>query len=268
MTPSTVVLVHGLWMTPRCWESFRGLYETAGYRVLTPPWPGLKGEVEDVRREPSGLAGIGVMEIANHCDAFVRGLDEAPILMGHSFGGLIVQLLLDRGLGAAGVAIDSAPPKGILRLPWSTIKASSPVLSNPANFYRTVALSFEQFCYGFANVMPEQLAREAYERHAIPGPGRPIFQAALANFNPWAVTKVNYLNPNRAPLLLIAGAEDHQVPASVNRDNYRKYARSKSVTAFKEFPGRSHFIIGQTGWEEVAGYALSWANAQTAMDAR
>ena len=155
-------------MTPRCWEFFRELYEAAGYRVLTPPWPGMKGEVEEVRRDPSGLAGVGVSEIADHCQAFVRGLDEAPILMGHSFGGLIVQLLLDRGLGAAGVAIDSAPPKGILRLPWSVIKASSPVLSNPANFHRTVALSFEQFRYGFANVMPDQLAREAYKGLRFP----------------------------------------------------------------------------------------------------
>jgi len=215
-----------------------------------------------MRKNPSTLNGVGVVEIADHYERLLRQLPKPPVIMGHSFGGLVVQMLLDRGLGAAGVAIDSAPPKGILSLPWSVLKSSSPVLRNPANLRRTVALSFEQFCYGFANVMPEDEARAAYERYAIPGPGRPIFQAAFANLNPWAATRVEYRAADRAPLLLIAGGADHQVPASLNRTNYRNYAKSPAVTAFKEFPGRSHLLIAQRGWEEVADYALDWVGRQ------
>ena len=263
--PRTIVLIHGLWMSPRSWEHFLCFYEAHGYRVLAPTWPGMAGEVEEVRRDPSALAGLGVTEIANHYDRFVRTLDEPPILMGHSFGGLVVQMLLDRGLGAVGVAIDPAPPKGILRLPWSAVRASSAVLSNPLNLRRTVALSFAQFRYAFANTMSEADARAAYERYAVPGPGRPVFQAALANLRPWASpTAVNFRNADRAPLLLIAGADDHQIPAAVVHDNYRKYDRSEAVTDFKEFARRSHLIIAQPRWEEVAAYALSWAKSKAA----
>lgn len=258
-----IVLIHGLWMTPRSWEHFVCFYETHGYRVLTPAWPGMNGEVEQLRRDPSGLASLGVTEIANHYDKLVRTLDEPPILMGHSFGGLVVQMLLDRGLGLVGVAIDPVPPKGILRLPWAAVRASVPVLSNPLNVRRTVALTFAQFRYSFANVMNEEDARAAYERYAVPGPGRPVFQAAFANLNPWAnATKVNYDNPHRAPLLLIAGREDHQVPTSVVLENHRKYERSEAITDFKEFTRRSHLLIAQEGWQEVAAYALSWAKAK------
>jgi pimeloyl-ACP methyl ester carboxylesterase len=261
----TIVLIHGLWMTPRSWENFRRFYTECGYQVLAPAWPGLSGEVEYMRQNSFTMDDIGIAEIAAHYALIVRNLDEPPILMGHSFGGLVVQLLLDRGLGAAGVAIASAPPRGVLRLPWPMLKASSPVLSNPFNYKRTVPLTFAQFYYGFANVMTEQEAHLAYERYVIPGPGRPIFQAACANLNPWSPAKVNYDNADRTPLLLIAGSEDHQVPASVNRANYKKYARSKAITDYKKFSKRSHLIIAQKGWQEVAEYALSWvriANAQ------
>ena len=263
--PKAIVLIHGLWLTPRSWEHFVRFYQTHGYDVLTPAWPGMAGEVEEVRRDPYALAGIGIKEIINHYDRFVRTLREPPILIGHSFGGLVVQMLLDRGLGAVGVAIDSAPPRGVLRLPWSAIRASVPVLFNPANVQRTVALTSTQFRYGFANTMSEKEARTAYERYAVPGPGRPVFQTAFANLIPWAqATKVNYTNADRAPLLLIAGSEDHQVPAAVVRDNYNKYARSNALTDYKEFTGRSHLLIAQEGWQEVAAYALSWAKAKAA----
>ena len=261
--PDTIVLIHGLWMTPRSWEHFVGFYASHGYQVLAPPWPGMVGEVEEIRRDPSALARVGVTELVGYYDRLVRTLETPPILMGHSFGGLVVQMLLDRGLGAVGVAIDPAPPKGILRLPWSTVRASSPVLSNPANVGRTVMLTFDQFRYSFANTMSELDARAAYGRYAVPGPGRPIFQAAFANLNPWAqATKVNYANADRAPLLLIAGSEDQQVPAAVVRDNYKRYARSDALTDYKEFAGRSHLLIAQDGWQEVAAYALSWAKAK------
>ena len=250
-------------MTPRSWEYFHDFYQSHGYKVLTPPWPGTVGEVEQIRRDPAALAGVGVMELVNHYDRLVRTLDAPPILMGHSYGGLVVQMLLDRGLGAVGVAIDPVPPKGILRLPWSAVRASSPVLSNPANVRRTVMLTFAQFHYGFANTMSEQEARDAYARYAVPGPGRPVFQAAFANLNPWAhATKINYANADRAPLLLIAGSEDHLVPAAVVRDNRKKYEGSEAITDYQEFAGRSHLLIAQKGWQEVAAYALSWAKAK------
>ncbi|HEY9641137.1 MAG TPA: alpha/beta hydrolase [Coleofasciculaceae cyanobacterium] len=266
-TTKTIILIHGLWMTPLSWELFREFYETQGYRVFTPAWSRLQGEVEDIRRNPSALAGLGITEVVDHYEKFVRALEEPPILVGHSFGGLIVQILLDRGLGAAGVAIDSATPKGIWKLPFSAIKSVSPVLSNPLNYKRTVALTFKQFGYAFANTMSETEARSAYDRYTIPGSGRPIFQVALANFNPWAATRVNYCNHRRSPLLLIGGAKDHLVPAVQNRINYQRYARSNAITDYKEFPYRSHLIVAQEGWQEVAEYALSWAQSNALSEA-
>lgn len=258
----TIVLIHGLWLTPKSWEPFRLHYESLGYRVLTPAWPGLQGEVEEIRRDPSPIAGLGVREIADYYERYVKGLDEAPILMGHSFGGLIVQILLDRGLGVAGVAIDSVAPQGVLDLPLPMLRSASPVLSNPFNYLSTVELTFEQFRYAFANNLSEEEARRVYQEQTIPGPGKPVFQAALANVTPGAVTRVDFRNAYRAPLLLIAGSDDHQVPASLNRSNFKKYAGSGAVTAFKEFPHRDHLIVAEEGWQEVADYALSWALAQ------
>jgi len=258
----TIVLIHGLWLTPRSWESFRTFYEERGYKVLTPAWPRIHGEVEDVRRDPSALAGLGVIEIADHYEQIIKTLDEPSIIMGHSFGGLIVQILLDRGLGAAGVAIDAVPPKGVFRLPFSALRAASGVLSNPINYGRVPPFTFEQFRYAFGNNVSEEQARKFYERYAIPGPGRPIFQVATANLDPRAATKVNYGNGGRAPLLLIAGSEDHQVPVSMVRENFKRYGRSTAITELKEFPGRSHLIAIQDGWQEVAEYALSWAQTK------
>jgi pimeloyl-ACP methyl ester carboxylesterase len=257
----TIVLIHGLWMTPRSWDNFRGYYEDRGYRVLAPAWPGIRGEVEDVRRDPSALAGLGLREIFDYYAGIIRPLDEPPIIMGHSMGGLIVQLLIDRGFGAAGIAIDATATKGIWRLPLSVLRAARPVLANPLNYWRNVTLTFEQFQYAFANVMSEADARIAYDKYLIPGPGRPIFQAAFANFNPWAVTKVDYRNNRRAPLLLIGGAQDHLVNPILNRINLKKYARSSAITEYKEFPNRSHLIVGQNGWQEVAEFALTWAQS-------
>lgn len=260
----TIVLIHGLWLTPRSWESFRAFYEERGYKVLTPAWPRIHGEVEDIRRDPSALAGLGVIEIADHYEQIIKTLDEPPVIMGHSFGGLIVQILLDRGLGAAGVAIDPAAPKGVFRLPFSALKAASGVLSNPLNYGRVPPFTYGQFRYAFANNVSEEQARAFYERYAIPGPGRPIFQVATANLDPRAATKVDYGNGRRAPLLLIAGSEDHQVPVSMVRENFKRYARSTAITELREFPGRSHLIAIQDGWQEVAEYALSWARAKAA----
>jgi pimeloyl-ACP methyl ester carboxylesterase len=261
MAPTkTILLIHGMFMTPRSWEPFRGYYEARGYRVLTPPWPRMKGEVEDIRRDPSALNGLGTIEIVDHYENIVREQDQPPIIMGHSVGGLFVQMLLDRGLGAVGVGIDAAAPKGVLRLPWAQIRSLSPILLNPANNRRTVMLTFAQFRYAFANTLDDVEAMKVYQRNAIPVPGRLVFQAGLANLNPRAATRVNYRNDERAPLLLIAGSEDHTVPASVDRSTFRKYRYSTAITDFKEFPGRSHLTVAEEGWEEVAEYALAWAN--------
>jgi pimeloyl-ACP methyl ester carboxylesterase len=258
-TVNTIVLIHGLWMTPLSWENWIKRYSDKGYNVLAPAWPGMEGSIEDIRRDPSALGSLGVTEIVDHYDKIIRGLDTPPIIMGHSFGGLFTQILLDRGLGAAGVALDSAPVKGILLLPFSTLRVSFPALSNPFNVNKVAALTPEQFHYAFGNLLSEEESQKVYERYAVPGPDHVLFQAGLANFNPHAATAVNFHNDDRAPLLLIAGGQDHIAPASVTKANYNLYRASKAVTDYKEFPERSHYTLGQPGWEEVADYALEWA---------
>jgi len=255
----TIVLIHGLWVTALSWEHWITRYSQRGYRVIAKGWPGMDVPIEELRRDPSALANLGVTEIVDHFDRIVRELDRPPILMGHSFGGLIVQILLDRGLGAAGVAIDPAPVKGILTLPLSTLRVSFPVLRNPANVHKAHGLTAEQFHYPFTNTLTEEEAAQVYERYEVPGPDRVLFQAGLANLPPHAATRVNFRNDDRAPLLLIAGGKDHIAPASLTKANLHLYDKSKAVTDYKEFPERSHFTIGEKGWEEVADYALDWA---------
>jgi pimeloyl-ACP methyl ester carboxylesterase len=212
-----------------------------------------------VRREPSALNGLGLGEIVDHYEAIVRGLDRPPLIMGHSFGGLVCELLLDRGLGAAGVAISPAQVKGVLRLPPAQLRATFPVLRSPANRNRTVALSPEQFRYSFANTMAEDEARAVYDRFHVPGPGRMIFDAAVANFNPRAANKVDFRNDDRPALLIIGNELDHTVPASVCRAAAERLARSRAVVDYEQFAGRPHFA-GAPGWEAVADYALDWAD--------
>jgi pimeloyl-ACP methyl ester carboxylesterase len=261
---NTIVLVHGLWVTPLSWEHWIARYEAAGHRVLAPAWPGFDRDIDDVRRDTTPYEGLGITEIADHYDAVIRALDSPPIVMGHSFGGLVTQILLDRGLGAAGVAIHPAGPKGILALPLSTFRVVWPVLSNPANKGKAKALTAKQFHYAFGNTLSEQESNAVYERYAVPGPGRPLFQAGLANFNPKAASKVNFGNDTRAPLLIMGGSVDHVVPAKTTRTNFKLYHKSKAISEYKEFPGRSHFTVGQDGWEEVADYAVNWATSHSA----
>jgi pimeloyl-ACP methyl ester carboxylesterase len=255
----TIVLIHGLWVTPKCWDSFRHHYENLGYNVLAPAWPGVTRGVEEMRRDPSSLNGIGTAEVVEHYTKIIRRLPEPPIIMGHSYGGVITQLLIDQGLGAAGVAIDSVPPKGVLLLPLSTYLALLPAFLKLGTFRGSFLFTFEHWWKVFANTLSEPEAREAYAQQAIPAPGRAIFQAALANLTPQATTTINFRNSSRAPLLLIGGEKDVIMPAALNRKNFHKYRASSAVTEFKVFPGRSHYIIAETGWEEVADYALAWA---------
>ena len=257
-----IVLVHGLWLTPRSWEGWKERFEERGHRVLAPAWPRMPGEVEDVRRDPSALNGLGLAEIVDHYARIVRGLDRPPVIMGHSFGGLVTELLLDRGLGAAGVAISPAQVKGVLRLPPAQLRATFPVLRSPANRKRTVALTPKQFRYNFANTMVEDEARAVYDRFHVPGPGRMLFDAAVANFNPRAASKVDFHKDDRPPLLIIGNELDHTVPASVSKEAAKRLARSKAVVDYKEFAGRPHFA-GAPGWMVVADYALDWAADHT-----
>lgn len=219
-------------------------------------------EVEALREDPSPIEALTVPGTVEHLEGIIRGLDNPPILMGHSFGGVVVQILLDHGYGAAGVAIDSVPAEGVRVIPPSQIKASFPVLNNPANRHRAVPFTPEQFHYAFTNTLSDEESAAVYERYHNPAPGRFVWGGVLANLTPGHQdTYVNFENDDRAPLLFIAGSEDHIMPPSVNASNAKHYRKSSAVTDYKEFPGRSHYTVGQDGWEEVADYALEWATA-------
>jgi pimeloyl-ACP methyl ester carboxylesterase len=256
---TTVVLIHGLWMNGRSWEQWADRYEQRGLTVLAPSWPGMDGDVEALRADTSAFDDLGIEDIVDHYAQVIGALDRPPIIMGHSYGGAFTQVLLDRGLGAAGVAIDPAPLKGMLALPVSTLRSGLPVLKNPANRHRAVPLTPKEFHYAFTNTLSDEDSLAVYERYAVPGPGRVLFEGALANLSHHSPIAVGFDNADRAPLLLIAGGEDHVSPASLTRSNFRHYKAGTAVTEFKEFPGRSHFTLGQEGWEEVADYAIDWA---------
>jgi pimeloyl-ACP methyl ester carboxylesterase len=259
-TPDTIVLIHGLWMTPRSWERWIDRYESSGYRVLAPAYPGLEVEVEALRADPAPIEALTVPGTVEHLEGIIRELETPPIIMGHSFGGVLTQILLDHGFGAAGVAIDSVPAEGVKVVPLSQIKATFPVLNNPANRHRAVPFTREQFHYAFTNTLSEEESAQVYERYHIPTPGSWVWGGILANLMPGHQdTWVNFENNDRAPLLFIAGGEDHIMPASVNKSNAKRYEKSSALTEYKEFPGRSHFTVGQDGWEEVADHALTWA---------
>ncbi len=250
----TVVFIHGAWVTPACWDQFVAFYTKRGYRCLAAAWPRKDASIAELRADPSGLAGLGVQEIVDHYDRIIRGQPEPPLLIGHSFGALFVQMLLDRGLGAAGVAIDSAPPRGVFATELSVFRSNLPVLMQPGARKGVVRMTLPQFKYAFANMLSETDAHAAYEEHVIPETGRIFFQAALGT----TAVRVDFSNATRKPLLMIAGERDHVVAAGLNRSNFRKYSRSKARTDFKEFPGRCHWIIAQDGWEEVADYSAGW----------
>jgi pimeloyl-ACP methyl ester carboxylesterase len=263
--PDTILLIHGLWMTPRSWQKWVERYEDKGYHVLAPAYPGLEVEVEALREDPSPIEVLIVPAVVEHLEELLDGLEKPPIIMGHSFGGTFTQILLDHGYGAAGVAIDSVPTEGIRVVPVSQIRASFPVLRNPANRHRAVGFTPEQFHYAFTNTLSREDSDEVYERYHVPSPGPFVWDEALANFTPGHQdTYVNFRNEDRAPLLFIAGGEDNLMPPSVNESNAKHYRHAKAVTDYKEFPGQSHYTVGQDGWEEVADYGLEWAEEHAA----
>jgi pimeloyl-ACP methyl ester carboxylesterase len=253
-----IVFVHGLWLLPSSWDRWATLFEEAGYTALTPAWPDDPETVGEANAHPEVFAGKSVGDIADHVEAFIRGLDRKPAIIGHSFGGLLTEILAGRGLGAASVAISPAPFRGVLPLPISALKAARPVLSNPANRHRAVPLTFEQFRFGFGNAVSEEEAKELYETFAVPGSGEPIFQAAAANLNPWTEAKVDTKNPDRGPMLILVGEEDHQAPDAIAEASYKKQKRNEGVTEFAVIPRRGHSITVDSGWREVAGTALAF----------
>jgi pimeloyl-ACP methyl ester carboxylesterase len=258
--PDTIVLVHGLWVTPRSWEKWVERYEGRGYRVLAPAYPGFEVEVEALNEDPSPIEALTIPEVVEHLEGIVGELENPPIIMGHSAGGLFTQILLDHGYGAAGVVIDSAPAEGVRVTPVAQIRSLFPVLKNPANRHRAVGFTPEQFHMAFANTLSREESDEVYERYHIPAPGSFVWAGPLANFTPGHQdTYVDFRNEERAPLLFIAGSEDNIMPPAVNQSNVKHYRHVKSVTDYKEFAGRSHYTVGQDGWEEVADYALEWA---------
>jgi pimeloyl-ACP methyl ester carboxylesterase len=257
LTP-TVVFVHGGWVTPACWDPFVSFFQERGYGCLAPAWPGKDRPIEAIRRDPSPLAGLGIGEIVDHYERIVRALGEPPILIGHSFGGLFVQVLLDRGLGAAGVAIDSAAPKGVLTFALTSLLATGRVLLIPFGWRKVVRWSFPEFRYGFVHTMPIDQARAAYAAHIVPDTGRPYFQAAFAMFDRTSPARVNFWNPQRAPLLFVAGEADRAMTPAIVRRVVRAHQASPARTDLRTLPGRTHWLIAQEGWEEVAATCIEW----------
>jgi pimeloyl-ACP methyl ester carboxylesterase len=234
------------------------LFEEAGYAAVAPGWPDDPGSVAEARARPEVFAGKTVGRVADHFEAAIRRLERKPAVVGHSFGGLLAQMLAGRGFAAVAVAVDPAPFRGVLPLPISALKAAAPVLSNPANRKRAVSLSYGQFRFAFANAVSEQEARELYDTYAVPAPGAPLFQAASANLNPWTEARVDTKNPARGPLLIISGERDNTVPWAIANASYKKQRRNPGVTEIVEIPGRGHALTIDSGWREVAETALAF----------
>ena len=253
-----VVFIHGLWLLPSSWDRWAAVFEEAGYTALSPGWPDDPDTVEEANANPEVFAHKTVGQVADHFADVIGKLDKKPAVIGHSFGGLLTQIVAGRGLSAASVAIDPAPFRGVLPLPISALKSASPVLTNPANRNRAVPLTYEQFRYGFANAVSEDEAKQLYDAYAVPASGAPLFQAATANLNPWTEAKVNSKSPERGPLLLISGEKDNTVPWALTNAAYKKQKRNEGVTEIVEMKGRGHALTIDSGWREVADTALAF----------
>ncbi|MDX6376850.1 MAG: hypothetical protein QOE98_1153 [Gaiellaceae bacterium] len=256
LTP--VVFIHGLWLLPSSWDRWATVFEEAGYTALTPGWPDDPATVAEANAHPEVFAHKTVGQVADHYADVIGQLDRKPVVIGHSFGGLLTQMIAGRGLATASVAIDPAPFRGVLPLPISALRSSAPVLGNPANRNRAVPLTYEQFRYAFANAVSEEEAKQLYETFAVPASGAPLFQAATANLNPWTEAKVNTRNPDRGPLLIISGEKDHTVPWAIANASFKRQKNNTGVTEIVEIPGRGHALTVDSGWREVADTALNF----------
>jgi non-heme chloroperoxidase len=258
-----VVFVHGLWLLPSSWDRWAQLFGEAGYAALTPSWPDDPETVEEARANPEVFAGKTVGQVAEHAAEVIGKLSKKPAVVGHSFGGLLSQIIAGRGLSAAAVAIDPAPFRGVLPLPISSLRSAMPVLANPFNRGRAVTLTLPQFRYGWANALSEDEAKQLHESFHVAAPGAPLFQAATANLNPWTEAKVDSKNPQRGPLLLISGEKDHTVPWAITNASFKKQKRNQGVTEIDEVPNRGHALTIDSGWREVADRALDFVKRFT-----
>ncbi|WP_248959718.1 alpha/beta hydrolase [Sphaerisporangium perillae] len=254
-----VVFVHGLWLLPSSWDRWAQVFAEAGFAPVTPGWPDDPETVAEAKAHPEVFADKTVGQVADHFAELINKLERKPTVIGHSFGGLLAQILAGRGLSCASVAIDPAPFQGVLPLPVSALRAAAPVLTNPANIHRAIPLTYDQFRFAFANAVGEEEAKELYETFSVPAPGAPLFQAAFGNFNPWSETKVDSTNPERGPLLIISGEKDNTVPWAIANASYKKQKRNaNAVTEIVELPGRGHSLTIDSGWREVADTALAF----------
>jgi non-heme chloroperoxidase len=252
------VFIHGLWLLPSSWDRWAALFEEAGYTALTPRWPDDPDTVAEANAHPEAFAGKTIGQVADHFSSVIEQLERKPAVIGHSFGGLLAQIIAGRSLAAASVAIDAAPFRGVLPLPISSLKSARPVLGNPLNRHRAVPLTYDQFRYGFANAVEENEAKTLYEEFAVPAPGAPLFQAATANLNPWTEAKVDTENPDRGPLLLISGETDNTVPWAIVNASFEKQKRNPGVTEVVQIPNRGHALTIDSGWREVAITAVEF----------
>jgi non-heme chloroperoxidase len=252
------VFVHGLWLLPSSWDRWRAVFEAAGFTTLSPGWPDDPNTVDEANRHPEVFAHKTVGQVAQHFEDVIGELKKKPVVLGHSFGGLLTQILAGRGVSAASVAIDPAPFRGVLPLPISALKSAFPVLGNPLNHGRAVPLTYEQFRYAFGNAVTEEEARELYNTFAVPAAGAPLFQAATANLNPWTEVKVKTKNPERGPLLIISGELDHTVPWAISNASYKRQRKNEGVTEIVEIAGRGHALTIDQGWREVCDTALAF----------
>jgi pimeloyl-ACP methyl ester carboxylesterase len=253
-----VVFIHGLWLLPTSWDRWATVFEEAGYATVTASWPDDPGTVEEARANPEVFAKKTVGQVADHVGEVIGELTKKPAVVGHSFGGLLAQIIAGRGLSAASVAIDPAPFRGVLALPISSLRSAMPVLANPANRGRAVTLTLDQFRYGWANALSEEEAKQLHETFHVAAPGAPLFQAATANLNPWTEAKVDSKNPARGPLLIVSGEQDHTVPWAIANASFKKQRRNEGVTEIVEIPNRGHALTIDSGWREVADKALAF----------
>jgi pimeloyl-ACP methyl ester carboxylesterase len=258
-----VIFIHGLWLLPSSWDRWAGVFADAGYAPMTPGWPDDPQTVAEAKADPDVFANKSIGDVADHYAAVIDALEKKPAVIGHSFGGLLAQVVAGRGLSAATVAVDAAPYRGVLPLPVSALRSASPVLSNPRNKHRAIPLTFEQFHYAFGNAVSEEEAKELFETYAVPAPGEPLFQSAFANFNPWTEAKVDHENVERGPMLILSGEKDHTVPTAISKAEFKKQKKNEGVTEFVEIPGRGHSLTIDSGWREVADTALTFVQRFT-----